>query len=69
MINFCSMCSRISIDDLKRTLLEVDIKEDCICECGSAFTAYVDTELITAKDKEDFLSQALEILNRNKKNE
>ncbi|MFL1468228.1 hypothetical protein [Paraclostridium bifermentans] len=64
MISFCSMCSGISEDELKRSLLEVDIKEDCICECGSEFTAYVDTELITTKDKEDFIAQTLEILNR-----
>lgn len=64
MISFCSMCSCISEDELKKSLLEVDIKEDCICECGSEFTAYVDTELITAKDKEDFIDQALEILNK-----
>lgn len=64
MISFCSMCSGVSEDELKRALLEVDIKEDCICECGSEFTAYVDTELITAKDKEDFIAQTLEILNK-----
>lgn len=64
MISFCSMCSGISVDELKRTLLEVNIEEDCICECGSEFTAYVDTELITAKDKEDFITQTLEILNK-----
>lgn len=64
MISFCSMCSGISEGELKRALLEFDIKEDCICECGSEFTAYVDTELITAKDKEDFIAQALEILNK-----
>lgn len=56
MISFCSMCSGIRENELKRVLLEVDIKEDCICECGSKFTAYVDTELITAKDKENFIS-------------
>lgn len=33
MISFCSMCSGVSEDELKRALLEVDIKEDCICEC------------------------------------
>ncbi|GAA0710925.1 hypothetical protein GCM10008904_22910 [Paraclostridium ghonii] len=64
MISFCSMCSGIRENELKRVLLEVDIKEDCICECGSKFTAYVDTELITAKDKEDFISQTLKILNK-----
>lgn len=33
MISFCSMCSGISEYELKKALLEVDIKEDCICEC------------------------------------
>ena len=64
MINLCSMCSGVNIEELKRALLEVNIEDDCICECGSEFTAYVDDELIAAKDKEDFMTQALEIFNK-----
>ncbi|WP_250673454.1 hypothetical protein LZ906_005045 [Paraclostridium ghonii] len=64
MVNFCSMCSGINKDDLRIALLETNIEEDCIYECGSKFTGYVDDELVTAKDEEDFINQTLEILNR-----
>ncbi|MEG1312187.1 MAG: hypothetical protein RR942_15710 [Romboutsia sp.] len=59
MIKLCSMCSGISIDELKKRLGgEVEIEDGCIYECGSEFTAYLDEELITA-DSEDELVESL----------
>lgn len=60
MIKFCSMCSGLTIDDLKEMLLGGKIEDDCICECGSEFTAYVGDDLITASSKEDFIKQVKE---------
>ena len=41
MIKVCSMCSGMSIEDLKAALLGREIEDTCIGECGSEFTAYV----------------------------
>lgn len=61
MVKFCSMCSGISIDDLKEALLGMELDDNCIGECGSEFTAYVQDELITASSFEDFLNQSKKI--------
>ncbi|MBO3445031.1 hypothetical protein [Clostridium sp. CCUG 7971] len=59
MIKICSMCSGISIDELKARLGgEVEIEDGCIYECGSELTAYSGEELITA-DSENELIEAL----------
>lgn len=57
MIKFCSMCCRLTIDDLREMLISGKIEDDCIGECGSEFTAYVADDLITASSKEDFIKQ------------
>ena len=41
MIKVCSMCSGMSIEDLKAALLGREIEDTCIGECASEFTAYV----------------------------
>ena len=43
MIKVCSMCSGMSIEDLKAALLGREIEDTCIGECGSEFTAYVNS--------------------------
>lgn len=58
MIKVCSMCSGMSIDDLKEMLLGREIEDGCIGECGSEFTAYVGDDLITASSQEEFIEQA-----------
>lgn len=57
MIRVCSMCSGMSIDDLRNALLGREIEDECIGECGSEFTAYVGEDLITASSEEDFVAQ------------
>ena len=57
MIKLCSMCSGMNIEELKAALLGKEIEDECICECGSEFTAYVGDELITADSQEDFINQ------------
>ncbi len=58
MIKVCSMCSGISIDDLKKKLSgDVEIEDGCIYECGSEFTAYKNDELITADSEEELLEE------------
>jgi hypothetical protein len=51
------MCSGMNIEELKAALLGREIEDECICECGSEFTAYVGDELITADSQEDFINQ------------
>ncbi|MEF9990866.1 MAG: hypothetical protein RRZ84_03330 [Romboutsia sp.] len=58
MIRVCSMCSGMSIDDLKNALLGKEIEDECIGECGCEFTGYVGEELITASSEENFIEQA-----------
>lgn len=48
MIKLCSMCSGMSVEDLKAALLGREIEDTCIGECGYEFTAYVGDDLITA---------------------
>ena len=57
MIKVCSMCSGMSIEDLKAALLGREIEDTCIGECGSEFTAYVGDDLITVSSQEDFIEQ------------
>jgi hypothetical protein len=64
MIRLCSMCLGLNIDTFKKSLLEEEIEDDCIYECGSEFTAYVKDELITANDEQDFIDQSLEVLSK-----
>ena len=49
MIKVCSMCSGMSIEDLKAALLGREIEDTCIGECGD--------DLITASSEEDFIEQ------------
>ncbi|MGL5692999.1 MAG: hypothetical protein ACRCXA_02920 [Peptostreptococcaceae bacterium] len=58
MIRVCSMCSGISIDDLKEMLLGKEIEDECIGECGCEFTGYVGDDLVSASSQEDFVKQA-----------
>ena len=54
MIKICSMCSGISIDDLKKRLSgDVEIEDGCIYECGSEFTAYKNCLLYTSDAADD----------------
>ena len=57
MIKMCSMCSGMSVEDLKAALLGREIEDMCIGECGSEFTAYVGDDLVTAESQEDFIQQ------------
>lgn len=58
MIKVCSMCSGMSIDDLKEMLLGKEIEDECIGECGCEFAGYVGDDLITASSQEEFIEQA-----------
>ena len=51
MIKVCSMCSGMSIEDLKAALLGREIEDTCIGECGSEFTAYVGDDLISQNEE------------------
>ncbi|MCR8746962.1 hypothetical protein [Romboutsia lituseburensis] len=57
MIKVCSMCSGMSIDDLKNALLGKEVEDMCIGECGSEFVGYVEDDLVTASSQEDFIKQ------------
>lgn len=58
MIRVCSMCSGMSIDELKEALLGKIIEDECIGECGSEFVGYANDDLITASSQEEFIEIA-----------
>ena len=48
MIKLCSMCSGMSVEDLKAALLGREIEDTCIGECGMEFVGYVGDDLVEA---------------------
>lgn len=57
MIRVCSMCSGMSVEDLREMLLGKEIEDGCIGECGCEFTGYTDEDLITASSQEEFVEK------------
>ena len=57
MINMCSMCSGMSVEDLKAALLGREIEDTCIGECGMEFVAYVGDDLVEASSQEEFIEK------------
>lgn len=57
MIKICSMCSGMSVEDLKAALLGREIEDNCIGECGMEFVGYVGDDLVEASSQEEFIEK------------